>query len=164
MAACGEGESPDVRKARLDLEKAEADLQQARQDSFVRSANLVAQVSEAFDRDAGRGSPVGRQACIAAISEVMSEPTSIMRASGKDAANYGVRYRRADGENWSYVCQVTGDRVRWATNENGEQGPWRFGENIRFKVDAGDLVLTMDEFGEGDKTYRYDLQTVRPKQ
>lgn len=71
--------------------------------------------------------------CTAYIGQIFNKPTRIIENyRNKDGLTY-VRYTRSsDSTRWSYVCDISNDKIVWATwlNDSKKWGRWRTEDKV----------------------------------
>lgn len=84
--------------------------------------------------------------CRAAIAELMGRPIDIISAAEHEVGTIRTSYvRPSDGTNWSFACVLEGNRVIWASVENGARGRWRTDEAdeiVTFLLDSDRVTIT----------------------
>lgn len=86
--------------------------------------------------------------CRAAIAELMGRPIDIISAAEHEVGTIRTSYvRPSDGTNWSFSCVLEGNRVIWASVENGARarGRWRTDEAdeiVTFLLDSDRVTIT----------------------
>lgn len=156
LLGCGDNRSDDEKAQ----EKIEADYQAAR---AAATSNAIASLDrQEREWEASTGpAPHGLAACKASIGILMSQEPRIMAGRELGDNRFSVSYRREDGTRWEYRCEAKPNQLRWSTFEDGQEGPQRQEDNVRYSVESGILNVTMRGMDGQDYSWRFRLPAVQ---
>lgn len=97
------------------------------------------------------------QTCKAGISTLMGKSPSIMKITKKEKSVIYLSYKRPDdGTTWSYKCQISGNRIIWASIFKNGEGRWRthpLDEVITYQT-SGDKITVSQKYSDGSETIK----------
>lgn len=92
------------------------------------------------------------EACMAAVAIINDRDPATFTGAEIGPNLYHVQYRRPDdGTSWQNRCQIVdGNRIVWAAYNafgRGQQGRWRYEDEISYSIEADQLNMRVDQSG-----------------